>query len=179
MLISCLRTLLMSLSQIMSLIGDDNSSNGINASTTASDSCTTPSPQLKEVGITDSAMWEDIYFQTLLIVRGLLQSCNLVHADLSEYNLLLHAGKDVYAIDFGQAVDISHPKHLEYLRRDVETITTFFRKKLPTVLEVDKVISFVSTKDLSGSSEMATPGTIEFRFSEAYAHSRLSAETVV
>merc|ERR1712224_268350 len=51
--------------------------------------------------------------------------CKLVHADLSEYNMLWHQNK-VIVIDLGQAVNATHPQALHYLKRDCETVTRFF-----------------------------------------------------
>lgn len=56
------------------------------------------SPQLKEVGTLPLEQWESCYEQTLDLVRDLYQKCRLVHADLSEYNLLLHNKEQVYVL---------------------------------------------------------------------------------
>ena len=53
--------------------------------------------------------------------------CKLVHADLSEYNLIVNK-QEMFVIDVGQAVDIHHPKSLQYLKRDIKVITNFFNK---------------------------------------------------
>ena len=58
----------------------------------------------------------------------LYQKAKLVHADLSEYNMLVYR-KKVYFIDFGQAVDSMHPSADAFLERDVRNVTNFFRKK--------------------------------------------------
>ncbi len=52
----------------------------------------------------------------------------LVHADLSEYNILVHKGKP-YFIDVGQTVDRDHPSADEFLERDIFNICNFFRRK--------------------------------------------------
>ena len=134
----------------MSLIGDERleaapSSDPVEEEETRT-SHVVPSPQLKEAlssSDCDSALWLDLYQQTLLLVRDLFHKCRLVHADLSEYNLLLKDGTQVFAIDFGQAVDVSHPQHLVYLRRDLETITSFFAKAVDRVIPVDEAMSLV------------------------------------
>ncbi len=51
----------------------------------------------------------------------------LVHADLSEYNIIM---KEVpYFIDFGQGVITRHPAAGQFLERDVATILKYFAKK--------------------------------------------------
>ena len=51
----------------------------------------------------------------------------MVHADLSEYNLLWHEGQ-VYFIDVSQAVDLSHPLAHEFLLRDCKNVVHYFNK---------------------------------------------------
>lgn len=50
----------------------------------------------------------------------------LVHADLSEYNIL--NGKKPYMIDFSEGVVLGHPHSAKYLERDVRNILKFFAK---------------------------------------------------
>lgn len=56
------------------------------------------SPQLKEVESLSLDRWESCYDQTLRIIQDLYQKCRLVHADLSEYNLLLRNNEHVYVL---------------------------------------------------------------------------------
>ena len=72
-------------------------------------------PRLRDANNCD---WLDAYEQTIMLTRRLFQRSNLVHADLSEYNLLWHENK-VVVIDVGQAVEIDHPMALDFLRRDL------------------------------------------------------------
>ncbi len=51
----------------------------------------------------------------------------LVHADLSEYNILVK-GKKPYLIDFGQAVVLKHPNASAFLERDIKNILQYFKK---------------------------------------------------
>ena len=71
-------------------------------------------PRLRDANLED---WNQSYMQTMLIVRRMYQRCKLVHADLSEYNLLYHEG-EVWVIDVSQAVENDHPMALDFLRRD-------------------------------------------------------------
>ncbi len=58
-----------------------------------------------------------------------LYKAGLVHADLSEYNILIGDGDKEYLIDFGQAVVVQHPNAYDFLQRDIEHIVKFFNKK--------------------------------------------------
>ncbi len=51
----------------------------------------------------------------VLMVRNLYQKCRLVHADLSEYNVLVHDNQ-LYCIDVSQAVELDHPRAFDFLR---------------------------------------------------------------
>lgn len=56
-----------------------------------------------------------------------MYKAGLVHADLSEYNILM--GQTPYLIDFGQGVITRHPKAERFLERDVSIILKYFAKR--------------------------------------------------
>ena len=56
-----------------------------------------------------------------------MYKAGLVHADISEYNVLM-AAEVPYLIDFGQGVVLGHPKAMEFLERDVRNILHYFAK---------------------------------------------------
>ncbi|XP_055944116.1 serine/threonine-protein kinase RIO3-like [Argiope bruennichi] len=87
---------------------------------------TLPAPKLKDV----ESPFEDLtimFEQTVEIMKTLYSECRLVHADLSEYNLLWHEEK-VWVIDVSQAIETTHSRALEFLLRDCTNITSFFQK---------------------------------------------------
>lgn len=53
----------------------------------------------------------------------------VVHRDLSAYNILISPSTNIMLIDWPQWVDSAHPNAQEYLRKDVENIMVFFRRK--------------------------------------------------
>ena len=75
-------------------------------------------------------------------MRILYQKCKLVHADLSEYNLLYWDNK-VYIIDVSQSVEHDHPHSLDFLRRDIFNINEFFRRKKVQVFRDWNVFQFI------------------------------------
>uniref|UniRef100_A0A8D3EAN3 Serine/threonine-protein kinase RIO3 n=1 Tax=Scophthalmus maximus TaxID=52904 RepID=A0A8D3EAN3_SCOMX len=85
-----------------------------------------PAPKLKDAMLGSEEM-KNAYYQVLHMMQQLYQECNLVHADLSEYNMLWHEGK-VWFIDVSQSIEPTHPHGLEFLFRDcrnVSTVTAF------------------------------------------------------
>ncbi|MFW9949480.1 MAG: serine protein kinase RIO [Candidatus Thorarchaeota archaeon] len=85
----------------------------------------TPAPKLKDVGEIQHP--EKIFNEIKQFVKKLYQKARLVHADLSEFNILFHNNKPVI-IDISQAVTIDHPKAEVYLVRDIKNIFNFFDK---------------------------------------------------
>ena len=64
--------------------------------------------------------------KSILLDMRRMYRAGLVHADLSEYNILV--GPKPYLIDFGQGVVLSHPNAEKYLERDVKHIVKYFAR---------------------------------------------------
>ncbi|HOL07685.1 MAG TPA: RIO1 family regulatory kinase/ATPase, partial [Methanomassiliicoccaceae archaeon] len=61
-------------------------------------------------------------------MRLTYQEAGLVHADLSEYNILYYRHK-AFIIDVGQAVLVDHVNSKDFLYRDIDNINRFFRSR--------------------------------------------------
>lgn len=84
-------------------------------------------PQLRSHKPADRAEAQDLFDQAIHAVELMLYA-NVVHADLSAYNLLVWNGA-LTVIDLPQAVDPRTNRHAEaFLLRDVERIATHFAK---------------------------------------------------
>ncbi|KAI1154541.1 RIO1 family-domain-containing protein [Nemania diffusa] len=102
-------------------------------------------PRLRDANIpADEAeqTWSALYIQLLGIMRRLYQVCKLVHADLSEYNILYH-DKQLYVIDVSQSVEHDHPRSLEFLRMDIKNTGDFFRRQGVDTLADRVVFDFI------------------------------------
>ncbi|KAI0909641.1 RIO1 family-domain-containing protein [Ustulina deusta] len=102
-------------------------------------------PRLRDANIpADEAeqIWGSLYIQLLGIMRRLYQVCKLVHADLSEYNILYH-DKQLYIIDVSQSVEHDHPRSLEFLRMDIKNTGDFFRRQGVDTLADRVVFDFI------------------------------------
>ena len=85
---------------------------------------TRPAPLLREISMDDPrAVYRDVVENMKAIRKS-----GLVHADLSEYNLLFWDGH-VVVIDVGQAVPLEHGQAEEWFRRDVSNVARFFHRK--------------------------------------------------
>ena len=86
-------------------------------------------------------------------MRAMYQKCHLIHADLSEYNILWHRGT-VYFIDVSQSVEPSHPSGLEFLLRDCRNISSFFsREGVGEVLSSQQLFNYVSGLEIEATSD--------------------------
>ncbi|ENN78070.1 hypothetical protein YQE_05464, partial [Dendroctonus ponderosae] len=106
-----------------------------------------PAPKLKDADLSDSKIRE-IYREVVIIMWKMYNKCKLVHADLSEYNMLYYNGM-VYIIDVSQSVEHDHPLALNFLRLDCTNITTYFRKKGVATLIVRELFDFITDPSIN------------------------------
>ena len=99
---------------VMSMIGDEEGN---------------PAPKIKDAALSRNDL-ASAYAQVVTAMKTLYRDCRLVHADLSEYNILWQAStKRTFLIDVSQSVEPNHPHGLEFLWRDCTNVSTFFRDR--------------------------------------------------
>ena len=103
-----------------------------------------PAPLLKDAHIGSTA--RQLYLDCILIMRNIFKKCKLIHADLSEFNLMVFNRKLVL-IDVSQAVESNHPMAFEFLRNDISNVNAFFRKKGVTTFTIREIFDFVINPD--------------------------------
>jgi RIO kinase 1 len=86
---------------------------------------------------------EKTYKLLLTYLKRLYQKAELVHGDLSEYNLMIWKGKLVM-FDMSQSVPKSHPLAKFLLNRDVTNVNRFFSRLGVEVLSNEKIIEKVT-----------------------------------
>ncbi len=98
-----------------------------------------PWPRLKEMARLDNP--QTFYDSITKDFVAMVNDAGVVHADLSEFNILVEnpreKGERARVIDVGQGVLRSHPMALEFLMRDVRNITNYFRRQRLQVTEQD------------------------------------------
>lgn len=109
---------------IMTLIGDED--------------CI--APRLKDSKIEDP---DEVYGQCVDLITRMYRRACLIHADLSEYNLLYYK-KTVFVIDVGQSVEISHKNGHDFLIMDIRNINNFFQRLGVEVLSSNSIFEEVT-----------------------------------
>jgi RIO kinase 1 len=110
-------------------------------------------PKLKDVQLPESR-WAELYETLVKMMRRMYHDCKLVHADLSEYNIL-YFKNEPYIIDVGQAVEHDHPHALDFLRTDICNVTDFFAKKSVFVLRPRGLFDFVTDVNITDATQEA------------------------
>ena len=84
-----------------------------------------------------------VYEQLLEYIQRLYQKAQLVHGDISEYNVMMWHNRPVL-FDVAQAVRLEHPMANEFLRRDLSNVTRYFRRLEVNVLPEDEAYKRVT-----------------------------------
>ena len=87
-----------------------------------------PARKLKETKLSPKKL-DECFAQVRAAVKSLYNDCHLVHADLSEYNILYH-DKCAWIIDVGQSVEPAHPRANEFLFRDCLNVCRYSKSHI-------------------------------------------------
>lgn len=101
-----------------------------------------PYPQLKSMGTIEPK--EDLE-EVLGYIRKMYK-LGIVHADLSEYNILV-GEESLYLIDFSQGTVVQNTNAGEFLKRDIENIIRYFSRYTKTPSPDDVYEEIVGGKD--------------------------------
>lgn len=109
-----------------------------------------------------------LYFQLILLMRRMYRECKLVHADLSEYNVLYHhprpdaqapsSSEELFGpsasrpflviIDVSQSVEAAHPHAWDFLRTDIKNVDDFWARKAVKTLGLRSTFEFVTRESV-------------------------------
>lgn len=106
-----------------------------------------PAPLLKDTVLTEKKS-KELYLECILMMRKLFNDAHLVHADLSEFNLLYH-DSSIYLIDVSQSVEHDHPSALDFLRKDCTNINEFFSKKSVLTMTTKELFDFITDPNIN------------------------------
>ena len=89
---------------------------------------------------------EKILKEILRNVRKAYLKAHVIHADLSEYNIILKPDGHILIIDWPQYVMTNHANAEDLLERDLKNILTFFNRKFTVKVVVKEACDYVTGK---------------------------------
>ncbi|RLI42567.1 serine/threonine protein kinase [Candidatus Bathyarchaeota archaeon] len=86
---------------------------------------------------------EKILKEILRNVRRAYLKAGIIHADLSEYNVILKPNMHILIIDWPQYVTKEHPNAQQLLTRDVKNVLVFFRRKYRLKVKLENALAYI------------------------------------
>lgn len=83
--------------------------------------------------------------EILTNIRRAYVDAGVIHADLSEFNIILQPNWHILIIDWPQYVRKDHPNAEELLERDIRNILHFFRRKFKTKFNLKDAMNYIKT----------------------------------
>jgi RIO kinase 2 len=94
---------------------------------------------------------EKVLKEILRNVRKAYLKAGVIHADLSEYNVILKPNMHILIIDWPQYVTMTHPNAKQLLTRDIKNILQYFKRKYMLKVKLKEALAYVT-----GMDKMAT-----------------------
>jgi RIO kinase 2 len=89
---------------------------------------------------------EKVLREILRNVKKAYVKAHVIHADLSEYNLILKPNMHVLIIDWPQYVTADHPNAQELLTRDIQNVLSYFSRRYGLRVKATDVYTYVTGK---------------------------------
>jgi RIO kinase 2 len=86
---------------------------------------------------------EKVLGEILRNARKAYLKAGVIHADLSEYNIILKPDRHILIIDWPQYITKDHPNADELLARDVQNILRYFKRKHKFNAELEETIEYI------------------------------------
>ena len=87
---------------------------------------------------------EKVLKEILRNVRKAYLKAGVIHADLSEYNVILKPNMHILIIDWPQYVTMTHPNAKQLLTRDIKNILQYFKRKYMLKVKLKEALTYVT-----------------------------------
>jgi len=92
---------------------------------------------------------EKVLKEVMRNVKKAYLKAGVIHADLSEYNIILKPDMHILIIDWPQYVMVDHPNAQQLLLRDVRNVLNFFSRRFSVKVKVKEACGYVTGKGRS------------------------------
>jgi RIO kinase 2 len=92
---------------------------------------------------------EKVLREILCNLRKAYLKAHIIHADISEYNIIMQSDGNILIIDWPQAVKTDHANAAELLERDIKNLLTYFSRKFNLKLTEEEACKYVTGKSRS------------------------------
>jgi RIO kinase 2 len=89
---------------------------------------------------------EKVLKEILCNIRKTYLKAGVIHADLSEYNVILKSNMHILIIDWPQYVTKKHPNAQQLLTRDIKNILQYFKRKQELKVKLKEALAYVTGK---------------------------------
>ena len=89
---------------------------------------------------------QSIYNEILTNIKKAYQDVNMIHGDLSPFNIIIQPNQHILIIDWPQNIRAEHPNAEELLERDIRNVFTFFQRKYGLENSLQDAIAYVRAK---------------------------------
>ena len=76
-------------------------------------------------------------------IKKAYNQANMIHGDLSPYNIILQPNTHVLIIDWPQNIPTTHPNAKELLERDIQNVLKFFKRKYGVNMQAKDALIYV------------------------------------
>ena len=89
---------------------------------------------------------ERVLKEILRNIRKTYVKAHIIHADLSEYNIILKPDGHIQIIDWPQYVNTEHANAQGLIERDLKNVLTFFNRRFKTKIQMKEATDYVTGK---------------------------------
>ncbi|NLE04415.1 MAG: serine/threonine protein kinase, partial [Crenarchaeota archaeon] len=84
--------------------------------------------------------------EILVNVKKAYLDAGIIHADLSDYNIIVKPDMQILIIDWPQYVTKDHPNAQDLLKRDLKNVLDFFNRKYKVKLTIEEAFDYIVGK---------------------------------
>ncbi|MFX1564568.1 MAG: RIO1 family regulatory kinase/ATPase [Promethearchaeota archaeon] len=86
---------------------------------------------------------QNVFERIVQQIRLAYVEAEIIHGDLSEYNIFVDEGGQIILFDWPQWQPLTHPNALWLLKRDITNVATFFRRRFRLQYDVNEILETI------------------------------------